>query len=56
MMKDDIIRITSYSAEEANDSKSLALGDDPNIMKEFGIPCSAKWAPGVTSDPMGPRV
>jgi len=37
MMKDDIIRITSYSAEEANDAKSLALGDDPNIMKEFGI-------------------
>ena len=37
MMKDDIIRITSYSAEEANDSKSLALGDDPNIMEEFGL-------------------
>ena len=37
MMKGDVIRITSYSAEEANDPKSLALGDDPNIMKEFGL-------------------
>jgi len=46
MMKGDVIRITSYSAEEANDAKSLALDDDPNIMKEFGLKVDA-----VTDDP-----